>query len=159
MSDELMNRARELLALRDKATQIDGAVFNRYAHGGGRLYNEIAGKRKLIVDCFYESDREFFFAAHKMADTISDLMARVERLEGLAKRIDAERSYAVNRAKAAESQLRELCEQEPVAWIVESQSHFGTKREATLHGNDAEYSATCGDAVSALIPRPSMEKN
>lgn len=97
MNDELMQRARALLALREKATPVDGAVFREYDHGGGRLFVE-APQRRLILDVYHEGDRDFFFSAHKMADTIAELLAEVERLT---------------------SRLRELASAEPVAVIAE----------------------------------------
>lgn len=65
---------------------------------------------------------------------VADLLAENERLQRLAKRIDAERSYAVGRSEAAEARLRELANAEPVTWAV--------------YGSPA--------ALTPMIPRPEM---
>lgn len=162
MSDELLQRARELLALRDKATPIEGAVFNRYEHGGGRLYNE-NGKRTLIADCFNESDREFFFAAHDMADTIRDLLAAFENVRSA--NVDCMEWYraAIARAEAAEARLRELASAEPLFLLHTGKIHSDGEQD------DWDSEAASGKRVDAfcqlhpgqtvpLIRRPEMQK-
>ena len=135
---ELIERARALLALREKATPVDGAVFREYDHGGGRLFVE-APQRRLILDVYHEGDRDFFFSAHKMADTIAELLAEVERLT---------------------KRLRELCEQEPVALLSTGVPWGGEQEEWEIE----EYSQKALDQFCAenpgqtipLIRRPEM---
>lgn len=128
MSDTTIDRARALLALREKATPVDGAVFREYDHGGGRLFVE-APQRRLILDVYHEGDRDFFFSAHKMADTIAELLAEVERLT---------------------SRLRELASAEPVAWLdVDGQN-------ITIHAGQAKCWTADGKRLMQLIRRPEM---
>jgi len=139
---ELIERARALLALREKATPVDGAVFREYDHGGGRLFVE-APQRRLILDVYHEGDRDFFFSAHKMDDTIAELLAEVERLT---------------------SRLRELASAEPVAWGLEAEidgkgwavqlpvcpTREDAERDRQLYGHPASLRTV------ALIRRPEM---
>lgn len=133
MNEEIIHKARALLALREKATPVDGAVFREYDHGGGRLFVE-APQRRLILDVYHEGDRDFFFSAHKMADTIAELMAEVERLT---------------------SRLRELASAEPVAWLIEdfrSPARVTTVRDAAVIALSRPHHVV----VTPLVRRPEM---
>lgn len=132
MSDTTIDRARALLSLREKATPVDGAVFREYDHGGGRLFVE-APQRRLIIDVYHEGDRSFFFSAHKMADTIAELLAEVERLSG---------------------RLRELAEAEPVAWMTDHK--FVCDNGITKSPGTASDWKLEGWRVIELIRRPEM---
>ena len=63
----------------EKATPFDERMRqNRYEHGGGRMFRDgDAGDRSLVLDCYDEPDREFYFHAYQDVKT---LLAEVERL-------------------------------------------------------------------------------
>lgn len=81
MSDELMNRARELLALRDKATP-GPWVF--VPHPTARDSGPWLVRPRVCYEIESIGDARLITAAHDMADTIRDLLAEVERLRRLA---------------------------------------------------------------------------
>lgn len=134
MSDTTIDRARALLALREKATPVDGAVFREYDHGGGRLFVE-APQRRLILDVYHEGDRDFFFSAHKMADTIAELLAEVERLT---------------------SRLRELASAEPVAYVCTYEGADGIPFSVFIDPDTARRSPPDIGEPVPLIRRPEM---
>lgn len=153
MSDTTIDRARALLALREKATSVDGAVLREYDHGGGRLFVE-APQRRLILDVYHEGDRDFFFSAHKMADTIAELLDKFERLQWLCDNLMTSINVLVARADAAEARLRELANAEPVAWMTDHKFVCGngiTKSPGTASDWKLE-----GWRVIELIRRPEM---
>jgi len=55
----------------------DPLILNRYDHGGGRLYQEIDGRRNLIADFYEEADREFYNTART---ALPRLIAEIRRL-------------------------------------------------------------------------------
>lgn len=146
----LMERARTLLELREKATPVDGAVFREYDHGGGRLFVE-APQRRLILDVYHEGDRDFFFSAHKMADTIAELLDKFERLQWRCDNLMKGTNVLGERADAAEARLRELASAEPVAW-----RYWKDKFSCYVYADErAEVDGTRYQA-EALIRRPEM---
>lgn len=161
MSDELMNRARGLLALRDKATPgpWEADLDSRYVW--------TAGMAKCVNASGYDgetltaADAQFIRAAHDMADTIADLLAEVERLtirESALSDAHVEihgHRFACSQAVAnyvqqindqrvtAESRLRELASAEPVGYCTEGMGIISRK--------------AFGDFMIPLIRRPEMK--
>lgn len=71
-----------LRAIEERAAKATKEPFVRvrYDHGGGRMYTEyVAGVRNLVVDCYEEADREFYF--HALAD-IDTLLAALRSRGG-----------------------------------------------------------------------------
>ena len=84
MNDELLNRARELLALRDKATP-GPWVF--VPHPTARDAGPWLVRPRVCYEIESIGDARLIAAAHDMADTIRDLMAEVERLTAAESRL------------------------------------------------------------------------
>lgn len=119
MREELMNRARELLALRDKATPGPWHTErNRDEHYIGHRRTKIGMRVVATVETGFDEPAEseqqgsvaFLAAAHDMADTISDLMAEVERLRIESKKCGAGAGCCYTGAKleAAEAEIERL---------------------------------------------------
>lgn len=54
--------------------------ISRYAHGGGRIFEEDGARRNLVADTFDEPVREYVFAASP--DVVRALIAEIRRLRG-----------------------------------------------------------------------------
>lgn len=84
-----------------RAATPEPIVKMRYEHGGGRAYKTPDGNpesmpRTLIIDCYEEADREFYFHAREDLPALSAewrrLTAVIHRLE---ERLGMERDSAV----------------------------------------------------------------
>lgn len=184
MSDELMNRAREFLALRDEATpgpwRRASGTANYRIYGSMRLVAEvnqvehITRSGQVLADSDGHANANFIAAAHDMADTIADLLAEVERLtirESALSDAHVEihgHRFACSQAVAnyvqqindqrvtAESRLRELASAEPVAMLCEYEAPNGELYIAAVHPDVARKVPPDRGEPIPLIRRPEM---
>lgn len=68
---------REIEERAEAATPADALTVQRYDHGGARLFVD-GDMRKLVMDLYYEEDREFYIAART---DVPRLVAEVRRLK------------------------------------------------------------------------------
>jgi len=145
---DLHDKARALLALREKATPGPWSTYlNSVKSMTVRLMFPDGQEACEIALCRHTTDAiqnaQFIAAAHDMADTIRDLLAENERLKATPPDYVKVVTRLTYRAEAAEARLRALCEAEPVAWL-DPVTYQGSKRRTNW-------------CTLALIPRPSME--
>lgn len=180
MSEELMKRARELLALRDKATPGPWEWPGRFADNPSDSSSVYSTSGRLCWplgdSAQAENDAAFIASAHDMADTIRDLLAEVERVqytayhrlemfnqrEALLRDVQGAAQKAEARAEAAEARLRELASASPVA-ILHTGSMFGGEQdewefEVDRQADLATFCASNPGQKIPLIRRPEMPK-
>ncbi len=75
-----MSRLQEIEERAEKATA--GLEYARYDHGGGRAFHN---GRTLVLDCYDEDNREFYFNAR---EDVPWLVARLKRAKKLLGRVD-----------------------------------------------------------------------
>ena len=155
---DLHDKARALLALRDKADEAPW-IANGIAIEGAMEVPEF----ELPTFNKYENTK-FAAAAHDMADTIAELLTENERLAAalsVAKEIilklDADRADLYARAEAAEARLRELASAEPVACVCTYEGSDGIPFSVFVDPSTARRSPPDIGEPVPLIPRPSME--
>lgn len=174
---DLHDKARALLALRDKATPGPWIYVRRdeWGHSVATQHGEIPdGSPNYWTVASINKNREpeheanarLIASAHDMADLIRDqdakiaaLLAENERLtHALAAQVAATNgasAYAVeqaNRAEAAEARLKALCEAEPVVWMQTDRMDTEFSKLQL-----ARADKVAGWSEIPLIPRPSME--
>lgn len=158
---DLHDKARALLALREKATQgpwrddadTYGDPDDVSVYAGEDFIANMGIPGGSVAFDVQPNNGRFIAAAHDMADTIRDLLAENERLKNALAERQAHWRDAVSRAEAAEARYKALCEAEPVACISPAElAHLKRARSAIVIPADA---AVADDLI--LIPRPSME--
>ena len=162
---DLHDKARNLLALREKATP--GPWLMRWKSNS--LHKAPPPNTPYTYGDFVitvgsddhdgekTEDVDFIAAAHDMADIIAALLAENERLTAAlksantqAERFEREWYLRGDALEAAEARLRALCEQEPVAWLYQH----------PVLGDNVQMEDQKPYGIwsqKALIPRPSME--
>lgn len=126
MNEELIQKARALLALREKATPgpwvLDWNVSRLDVLSSCSAHLVATLRRSAFsptVDDAAKSNAHMIAAAHDMADTIAELLDKFEMLQWRCDNLMKGINVLGERADAAEARLRELASAEPVAVIAE----------------------------------------
>lgn len=148
---ELHDKARALLGLKSMAPRGPWMCF-----GKDHDISVIGGDGSFSlfrIDCGGRAAMEFAAAAHEMADTIAELLAKNKHLAASAQIWENQAAKQRTnwdviriRAEAAEERLRELCEVEPAGYQWLDTAHF--RRRIPNTAAPGEF--------TPLIPRPSM---